>query len=197
VFNALFVPLLNAVPLVFVIRTISLYTFDKRVCIPLLVAYAVCFGVSLSALPFWGVNLDIPGSDGWCVYDTRRQERTPYNAAWRSEQPRLASCFDAMLTLFAAGCGMLLDLTVILLTLHRLTEGGLGAVFRRKDRQQISASRLSATLLRQGFQYFVLIFVTDVLFLALYWSQPPSRVPFQVAGSAVSALQLNIAAASR
>ncbi|CEH12783.1 hypothetical protein CBOM_00745 [Ceraceosorus bombacis] len=165
-FNVLLVPLANAVPLVFIMRTLSLYEWQRRVAMPVLGLWGIVLVLSCVSLPYYGKGLDIPDGSGWCHYDTQRKLRTVYNVAYKVP-------------------ALLQDVVIMLLTLHRLLQGGLQSLLRPSGWKCFGMTSLSKVLLAQGFRFFVLNIVVDVIFIFFYFHWPAHLVSYQVAGAAL------------
>lgn len=115
------------------------------------------------SLPFWGTARSIPRTD-YCIYDAKRNVRGPFNLTYKA----LCLC---------------LNVTVLLLTLHRLMENGISGLWRR--RKTIGVTPLPKVLVQQGFFLFFTAVIVDVTFLVLYYSQPSTNPGIQLAGSAL------------
>ncbi|PWN39171.1 hypothetical protein IE81DRAFT_326801 [Ceraceosorus guamensis] len=165
-FNVLLVPLANAVPLVFIMRTLSLYEWQRRVAMPVLGLWGIVLVLSCVSLPYYGKGLDIPDGSGWCHYDTQRKLRTVYNVAYKVP-------------------ALLQDVVIMLLTLHRLLQGGLQSLLRPSGWKRFGMTSLSKVLIAQGFRFFVLNIVVDVIFIFFYFHWPAHLVSYQVAGAAL------------
>ncbi|KAJ9477142.1 hypothetical protein PHBOTO_000853 [Pseudozyma hubeiensis] len=147
--------LLDAVLLLFVQRTMALYNWSRNVTIPLSVFYCLVVVSSAICTPFYGVGFRIPHTE-FCAFDTRSYlTRTVVaNVVFRS-------------------LSISLDTVMLLLTLHRLLDGGLKAVWHKKPQQLFTSlhdSSLSGFLIRQGLHFFVLQLGTDIFFLTTYFS---------------------------
>ena len=167
-FNLLSLFLLNSVSLVFVQRTMALYAWKPRVVLPLSLYYAIVLAASAVCIPFYGQGYRIPNSQ-FCAYDTRRHlTRTLVaNIVYKS-------------------LSMSLDIVLLLLTLHRLLDGGLGAIRHKKPQQLYSGLNdrsLSSFLIRQGFHFYVLQLATDIFFVSTYFSM--DEASYQVLGTAL------------
>lgn len=120
---------------------------------------------AVASLPFWGTSYYIPGTN-FCTYDAERDQpsRVITNIVYKL-------------------CSVLLEAIVLLLTLHRLMEHGISGLWRH--RKAIGLTPLPKVLISQGFIYFVMVVIVDVIFLALYFSTPSSDPGLQLAGSAL------------
>lgn len=167
-FNILGMVLLDSVSLVFVQRTMALYSWKPKIVAPLTLYYCVVLAAAAVCIPFYGVGYRIPGTE-FCAYDTRRHlTRTLVaNVVYKS-------------------LSMSLDVILLLLTLHRLLDGGLKAVFSKKPQQLYSGitdRSLSSFLIRQGFHFYVLQLGTDIFFVSTYFSL--TEPSYQVLGTAL------------
>ncbi|GAC93952.1 hypothetical protein PHSY_001521 [Pseudozyma hubeiensis SY62] len=154
-FNIMGMFLLDAVLLVFVQRTMALYNWSHSVTIPLSVFYCIVVVSSVVCTPFYGVGFRIPHT-GFCGYDTR---------SYLTRTIVANVIFRAL--------AISLDTVLLLLTLHRLLDGGLKAVWHKKPQQLFSSlhdSSLSGFLIRQGLHFFVLQLGTDIFFITTYFS---------------------------
>ncbi|PWN52023.1 hypothetical protein IE53DRAFT_312878 [Violaceomyces palustris] len=167
-FNILGMFLLDSVALIFVQRTMALYAWNPKVVVPLTVHYLIVVAASAISVPFYGLGVRIPNSN-YCAYDTRRD---------------LTRSMAANITYKATS--MLLDIAVMLLTLHRLIEGGLTSILKARGKRVYygkTTSSLSSFLIRQGFHFYVLQSATDIIFITMFWSF--NEVSYQVIGSAL------------
>ncbi|KAJ1027106.1 hypothetical protein NDA18_003122 [Ustilago nuda] len=167
-FNILGMILLDSVSLVFVQRTMALYGWKPKIVAPLTMFYCVVLAAAAVCIPFYGVGYRIPGTE-FCAYNTRRHlTRTlAANIVYKS----LSMSFDVIL---------------LLLTLHRLVDGGLKAVFSKKPQQLYSGitdRSLSSFLIRQCFHFYVLQLGTDIFFVSTYFSL--TEPSYQVLGTAL------------
>lgn len=167
-FNILGMLLLDSVSLIFVQRTMALYAWKPKVVIPLSIFYLVVVALAAVCVPFYGVGYRIPASD-YCAYDTRRNLTRVLvaNVVYKSTS-------------------MLLDFTLLLLTLHRLVDGGLKSFFTSKARRvyyDLNKSSLSSFLVRQGFHFYVVQTCTEIVFVSIYFTT--NEVSYQVLGSAL------------
>ncbi|KAJ1028434.1 hypothetical protein NDA16_001601 [Ustilago loliicola] len=178
-FNILGMILLDSVSLVFVQRTMALYGWKPKIVVPLTLYYCVVLAAAAVCVPFYGVGYRIPGTE-FCAYDTRRH---------------LTRTLVANIVYKSLSMG--LDIILLLLTLHRLVDGGLKAVLEKKPQQLysgISDRSLSSFLIRQGFHFYVLQLGTDIFFVATYFSF--SEPSYQVLGTALICCIPPIAAAA-
>lgn len=167
-FNALGMVLIDSVALIFVQRTMALYAWKPRVSIPLAIAYCLLVISTAFCIPFYGEGFRIPNTK-FCAYDTFR------------DRPRTLAANITFKTIT-----MCLDLTLLVLTLHRLVDGGLRSLWLRSPRQlyaDISSTRFSSFLVRQGLHFYMLQTFTEVLFVSLYYGA--SQLSYQVIGSAL------------
>lgn len=167
-FNILGMVLLDSVNLVFVQRTMALYSWKPKIVVPLTFYYCAVLAAAAVCIPFYGVGYRIPGTE-FCAFDTRRHlTRTLIaNVVYKS-------------------LSMGLDIILLLLTLHRLLDGGLKAVWSKKPQQLYSGLNdrsLSSFLVRQGFHFYVLQLGTDIFFVSTYFSF--SEPSYQVLGTAL------------
>ena len=167
-FNILGMVLLDSVSLVFVQRTMALYSWKPKIVVPLTFYYCVVLAAAAVCIPFYGKGYRIPGTE-FCAYDTQRHlTRTLVaNVVYKS-------------------LSMGLDIIMLLLTLHRLLDGGLKAIRTKKPSQLysgLSDRSLSSFLIRQGFHFYVLQLGTDILFVSTYFSF--SEPSYQVLGTAL------------
>ncbi|EST08906.1 hypothetical protein PSEUBRA_001628 [Kalmanozyma brasiliensis GHG001] len=146
--------LLDAVMLIFLQRTMALYAWKRSIVVPLTIYYIVLLAASAVSVPFWGVGYHIP-TTRFCAFNTRRHET----------QTIVSNLIYKCLS-------MGLDLTLLLLTLHRLLDGGLASVWRRSKGQRhipgLKGQGISSFLIRQGFHFYVLQLVSDI-FLVVAW----------------------------
>lgn len=67
---------LDAVDFIFVQRTLALYSWDKKVMIPLVALYVITAGMSVPAIVWFGYGYNIPDGRGgvvdFCAYQTYR-----------------------------------------------------------------------------------------------------------------------------
>lgn len=178
-FNILGMILLDSVSLVFVQRTMALYSWKAKIVTPLTLYYCVVLAAAAVCIPFYGVGYRIPGTE-FCAYDTRRHlTRTLVaNVVYKS-------------------LSMGLDVIMLLLTLHRLIDGGLKAILNKKPQQLYSGLNdrsLSSFLIRQGFHFYVLQLGTDIFFVSTYFSL--TEPSYQVLGTALVFCVPPIAAAA-
>lgn len=167
-FNLLGMVLLDSVSLVFVQRTMALYSWKAKVVLPVSIIYLVVVAASAVCIPFYGVGYRIPGSQ-FCGYDTRRH---------------LTRTLVANVVYKTLGMG--LDILTLLLTLHRLLDGGLPAIWQKKPQQLYSGltdRSLSSFLIRQGFHFYVLQLATDIFFVSTYFTL--TEPSYQVLGTAL------------
>lgn len=147
-FNILGMFFWNSVALLFVLRTMALYSWKRAVVVPLVIYYAIVATVSAISLPFYGVGKRVPQTQ-FCSYDTKSH----------AVQHLIAGSVYQ-------GLGMGLDLTLLLLTLHRLLDGGLMSIFTRKtSRLNSGLTSLTSFLIYQGFHFYVFQFGTDAFYL--------------------------------
>ncbi|EST07875.1 hypothetical protein PSEUBRA_002996 [Kalmanozyma brasiliensis GHG001] len=144
-----------AVTLIFVQRTMALYSWKRFVVVPLTILYTVAICTATICFPFYGSGFRIPGTR-FCAYDTKRGNvRTLV----------LAILFKVM--------SMILDLTLLLLTLHRLLDGGLPALRLKRPQALhpgLADQALSGFLIRQGFHFYLLQVFTDVFYMSTYFT---------------------------
>lgn len=151
--NVLTMVCFDAVVLIFVARTMALYSWKRTIVIPLTVYYAVLLTTAAISVPFWGVGYLIPGTE-FCAFNTRRHETR-----------------TIVTNLLYKTLSMGLDLILLLLTLHRLLDGGLPSILQRRSRRQpgaLNGQGISSILLQQGFHFYVLQLASD-LFLVVSW----------------------------
>lgn len=142
----------DPVVLVFVLRTMALYSWKRAVVVPLTVCYIVVVIISIICVPFWGRGFDLPGTD-FCGFDTQRHVT-----------PTIVSHILYKVT------SMIFDLVLLLLTLHRLLEGGLSSVWRGKSqRSGLNGQGISSYLISQGLHFYVLQLACDVFLLAAWF----------------------------
>lgn len=178
-FNLMSMTLYDAVSLIFVQRTMALYSWKRKVVVPLSTLYVLAIASAAVCMPFYGEGYRIPGTR-FCAYDTHRGKvRTLVaNIVFKS-------------------LSMTLDIVLLLLTLHRLLEGGLPAIWHKKRDElfsHINDRSLSGFLLRQGFHFYLLQFSTDVFFVSTYFSF--SDISYQCLATALIFTIPPIAAAS-
>ncbi|SJX62035.1 uncharacterized protein SRS1_10669 [Sporisorium reilianum f. sp. reilianum] len=167
-FNLLGMVLLDSVSLVFVQRTMALYSWKAKVVVPVSLFYLVVVAASAVCIPFYGEGYRIPGSQ-FCGYDTRRH---------------LTRTLVANVVYKTLGMG--LDILMLLLTLHRLLDGGLPAIWQKRPQQLYSGltdRSLSSFLIRQGFHFYVLQLATDIFFVSTYFTL--TEPSYQVLGTAL------------
>lgn len=167
-FNILGMILLDSVSLVFVQRTMALYGWKPKIVVPLTLYYFVVLAAAAVCIPFYGVGYRIPGTE-FCAYDTRRD---------------LTRTLVANIVYKSLGMG--LDIIMLLLTLHRLLDGGLKAIWSKQPQQLYSGLNdrsLSSFLIRQGVHFYVLQLGTDIFFVSTYFSM--SEPSYQVLGNAL------------
>ncbi|EPQ25888.1 uncharacterized protein PFL1_06562 [Pseudozyma flocculosa PF-1] len=165
-FNILAMIILDSVLLIFLQRTMALYSWKRKVVVPLTVMYCIVFALSCVSLPQLGVGRRIPNSR-YCAYDTRRDltRILVVNIVYKSSS-------------------MILDFTLLIMTMHRLVDGGLKSLFTgRKGINTMSHSDLSSFLLRQGLHFYGLQTATEIVFISIYFST--QQVSYQVLGSAL------------
>lgn len=141
----------DAVVLIFVQRTMALYAWKRSVVIPLAAYYLSLLLVGAIAVPAWGVGLRIPGT-AFCTANARRHETR--TIVWNVVYKTLS---------------MGLDLVLLLLTLHRLLEGGLRSTFSSQKGHGLRGQGISSLLIRQGFHFYVLQFASDVFLISSYF----------------------------
>ncbi|SNX82916.1 uncharacterized protein MEPE_01622 [Melanopsichium pennsylvanicum] len=166
-FNILGMILFDSVSIIFVQRTMALYGWNKNVVAPLTVYYAVVLAAAAICIPFYGVGYRIPNTE-FCAYDPRRH----------LTRVRVANVVYKSLS-------MGLDIILLLLTLHRLLDGGLKAVWSKEPTQiasSLSDRSLSSFLIRQGFHFYVLQLGSDLFFVSTYFAL--SEPSYQVMGTA-------------
>lgn len=175
--NCMVFPLLVEVPgilvfasnsLTFALRTMALYNRERKIVIPVFVYWSLTLAASAACIPFYVPEAHLPGTL-FCTYGP------PKN-------------YTASLTtiIIYKVLGLSFDTTLLVLTLHRLLDGGLPSLWTRDSRQTHSKEKtsLSAFLVRQGFHFYVVQMLCDIFFIAGYWG---FKDPFyRVLPSAVS-----------
>ncbi|GAC98201.1 hypothetical protein PHSY_005790 [Pseudozyma hubeiensis SY62] len=155
VYDILAMFLLDSVAYIFVSRTMALYSFKRKVCVPLGIFFGMVLIAAALCIPNYGEGVRIEGTE-FCLFVSHKHlTRTKViNITYKT-------------------LSMTLDLTLLLLTLHRLLEGGLASIFNTK-RQRFGANNLSLSgfLIRQGFHFYALQFGTDVFLITAYFSFP-------------------------
>lgn len=144
--------LFSAVSLTFTQRTMALYGWRKNVVIPLSIWYTAYVVLGCASVPAWGVGYTMPGAD-FC-------SATASKEVWAE-----------MLNLGYQCMGMGLDLVMLVLTLHRLLEGGISSLWRGRPRPSgsLEGQGISQMLIRQGFHFYVLQFSSDMFLIASYF----------------------------
>ncbi|KAF6766980.1 hypothetical protein PSEUBRA_001623 [Kalmanozyma brasiliensis GHG001] len=146
--------LFASVALIMAQRTMAVYAWKRSLVIPLTVFYLILVASMATSVPFWTVGRRLPFF-GFCVVDDRRYETRTIvtNVVYKS-------------------LGLVFDVTLLLIMLHRLLEGGLPSLWLKRNAQRNppdwQGQGISSLLIRQGIQVFVLQLACDV-FLAATW----------------------------
>lgn len=153
-FNIVAVLLFGCIVLVFMQRTMALYGWKSKVVRPLIAHYIMVVLAGAVAVPWYQRGTRIADTR-FCTYESNRN----------------ATKLLVTLVLYKV-LWMGLDIVMFLLTLNRLLEGGITALWMKSGKALYSSadSRLSAFLIRQGFHFYALQLATDIIFVSSYWS---------------------------
>lgn len=174
------------VDLIFVQRTLAVYGWDRRVGVPLGLLYTAYVGLCTYSVVEFGYGYRIPGST-FCAYQVLPTDVQPHSTVF---------IVYICTTIF-------LDSLVLLLTAHRLMEGGLANVFhlivtkstvlrsnkaaRKAAGHDVGEVSLSGLLMRQGLGYFIVLEGARLAFLIVYYVLS-SSTSYQVLVCAVLAM---------
>ncbi|PWN34119.1 uncharacterized protein FA14DRAFT_161642 [Meira miltonrushii] len=169
VINILFWLALILADFIFFQRTLAVYGWRKNVVIPLTIGMISYAGMSLYSIIFFGQGYQIPFSD-FCGY----QVLSIY------DQPH-ATIFIVFICLM-----LIFNTVILLLCTHKLMEGGLTNTFalistksqdllkskeeRKAAGHDVGEFFISNLLLRQGIGYFLILVLSYILFLTLYYT---------------------------
>ncbi|PWN34273.1 uncharacterized protein FA14DRAFT_70819 [Meira miltonrushii] len=167
--NVMWVIPLITVDLIFVQRTLAVYNWNKLITIPLGFLYISYVALCTYSVVTFGYGYNIPGTS-FCAYQTIPTSQKPH-----------ATVFICYIVLV-----ILLDSLILLLTTHRLLEGGLGNLYhlivtktaenrknkalRKAEGHSVGEVSLSGLLLRQGVGYFMLLELSRLAFLIVYYT---------------------------
>ncbi|KAF6766979.1 hypothetical protein PSEUBRA_001622 [Kalmanozyma brasiliensis GHG001] len=173
--NAFFLLALNASVLIFLQRTMALYAWNRFVVVPLTLWFLAVLSLSLFIIPINSVGFKIPGTS-FCGYEAKPNK--PYARA-------------VVIAYRSVSLG--LDLSLLLLSLHRLLEGGLLSLFRttQRPRTGLRGQGIASVLIRQGFHYFILQVLNEILILSAWLSSSAAYsgigAPFALAVTPIAA----------
>ncbi|EST07264.1 hypothetical protein PSEUBRA_003443 [Kalmanozyma brasiliensis GHG001] len=144
--------LFSMVTLIFMQRTMALYSWRKSIVFPLSIWYVLFVVVGFGTVPRWGIGFTIPGTD-FCGQDPRKGVHRVQ--VWNI----LYKCI-----------GMGLDLTLLLLMLHRLLDGGIASLWRGRPSGSLNGQGISMVLIRQGFHFYVLQVCSDIFLITVFFT---------------------------
>lgn len=162
---------------VFAQRTVALYRWDSKIVSLVGTLFVLMFTASAACIPFYSPGGRLTGTK-FCTY------LPPTNP--------LASLYTVIVYKVFS---MVLDFTLLILTLHKLLDGGIKALWTKKFSSMYLGkdTNLSSFLIRQGFHYYVIQMAADILFICGYFG---FKNPFyKVIPSAVNLAVLPLAAA--
>lgn len=167
--NVMWVIPLITVDLIFVQRTLAVYNWNLFITIPLGFLYLSYVALCTYSVVTFGYGYNIPGTN-FCAYQTIPTSQKPH-----------ATVFICYIVLVIT-----LDSLILILTTHRLLEGGLGNIYhlivtktsdlrknkalRKAEGHSVGEVSLSGLLLRQGVGYFMLLELSRLAFLIVYYT---------------------------
>lgn len=163
-FSLLGMFLWDSVSLLFLLRTMALWGWDRRVTVPLGAYYLLVLVAAIVCVPFYGEGIRIPGTQ-FCAFETKRDETR-----------------SLISTVVYKTIHMMFDLVMLLLTLHRLLDGGLKSIWIKGPSKLKEGLPLTRFLIYQGFHFYVIQLVVDTVFIATYYSV--DETSYQVLGTA-------------
>lgn len=182
VYNALCLVLFASMELIFVQRTMALYSWKKAIMVPLLTHYALVICALVACIPFYAGGTGIPGTR-FCTFRPNAHK---------------TGTVATIITYMTLHMG--LDIILLLLTLNRLLEGGISAVFTKKAAELYTGgadTTLSTFLIRQGFHFYVVQLGCDIVYFITYFGLKDPFLKFVGAVIIISAPSLAAAGAFR
>lgn len=160
--NVLWVLPLIFVEIIFLQRTMALYGWSRPIVVSLGTMWAITSGLCAYAISTFGAGYKNPFGD-FCGY-------------WVLSHVQPHAGF----LIAYAVCSITFDTVILLLTIHRLVEGGLlnlgSILFRDRSIDDTSsldsdrATSLSGLIIKQGVGYYIAQELSRVIFLAVYYS---------------------------